>query len=157
MNRIFAAALTGAALLWALFLLGAPLAAQSQTFVGPAAAVSVVSSRICHQQSDRSFHLAGMKLPVCGRCAGLYLSAAIGALAVWMAPRRRGKTPARAVLAIAALPTAVTWILEHVFGVPFSNVTRAVAAVPLGVCAGWLLVGLLRYDSRLDGEQILDS
>jgi hypothetical protein len=33
--------------------------------------------------------------------------------------------------------------------VPFSNATRAVAAIPLGAVAGWLLVGLLRYDSRL--------
>ncbi len=152
-----AAALTGAALVWAVIILAAPAAARSETFVIPAAAVYAGASRICHQQAERSFHVAGLQLPVCGRCAGLYLSAAAGALGVWLGRRRRLRTSARAILIFAAVPTALTWILEHLFGVPFSNVTRAVAAVPLGVSAGWLLVGMLRYDSRLDGEQILYS
>ncbi len=154
---MLAAALTAVALAWAVIILAAPAAAHSDTFVVPAAAVYAGASRICHQQTERSFQLAGVQLPVCGRCAGLYLSAAAGALGVWLGRRRRSQASARTVLLVAALPTAITWILEHLFGVPFSNVTRAVAAVPLGASAGWLLVGMLRYDSRLDGEQILYS
>ena len=157
MNRILAAALTGAALVWALIILAAPAAAHSESFVVPAAVVYAGASRICHQQAERSFHFSGTKFPVCGRCAGLYWSAAAGALAVWIGRRRRLRVSARTVLLLAALPTALTWSLEHLLGVPFSNVTRALAAVPLGACAGWLLVGMLRYDSRLDGEQILYS
>lgn len=38
-----------------------------------------------------------------------------------------------------------------------SNALRALAALPLGGVAGWLFVQMLRYDSRLDGEQVLYS
>ncbi|MBA2356629.1 MAG: DUF2085 domain-containing protein, partial [Acidobacteria bacterium] len=43
--------------------------------------IYVVAAPICHQRADRSFWLAGQPLPVCGRCTGLYLSGALGALA----------------------------------------------------------------------------
>ena len=151
------AALTAAALVWAVIIVAAPAAVHSRTFVTPAAVVYAAASRICHQQSERSFRVTGVQLPVCGRCTGLYVSAAAGALAVWFSRRSRARVSARRVLLIAALPTAITWILEHVAGLPFSNATRAIAALPLGASAGWLLVGMLRYDSRLDGEQILYS
>ena len=157
MNRALAAALTGVALVWGLLILLAPVAIEAQTFAGPVAITYGQASRICHQRSDRSFRIAGQQMPVCGRCAGLYLSFALGALAVWGLPARRPRYSARRLLLIAALPTALTWILEHLFGVPMSNTVRAAAALPLGASAGWLLVGMLRYDSRLDGEQILYS
>ena len=157
MNRALAAALTGAALLWAVLIVSVPALLHSEALAAPAAIVYVGASRVCHQRSERSFRLAGVQLPVCARCAGLYVSAAAGALAVWMRRRRRERAAPRTVLLVAAVPTVVTWVLEHGFGVPFSNVARAAAALPLGASAGWLVVGLLRYDSRLDGEQILYS
>ena len=123
----------------------------------PAGVVYAGASRICHQRVERSFRLAGVQMPICGRCAGLYLSAAAGALAVWIVRPRRPRFAARTVIIAAALPTVISWGLEHLFGVPFSNLSRAVAALPLGASAGWLLVGMLRYDSRLDGEQVLYS
>ena len=171
-NRARAAALTGAALVWALLILLAPVAihpstslgvtlslskGQAQTFPGPVAITYGQASRICHQRPERSFRIAGHQMPVCARCAALYLSFALGALAVWSLPGHRPRHSARRLLLIAALPTVVTWLLEHLLGVPMSNTMRAVAALPLGASAGWLLVGMLRYDSRLDGEQILYS
>ena len=89
-------------------------------------------------------------MPVCARCSGLYLSAAVGTL------RRLGsrvceRASTRALM-IAALPTAITFVLE-VVGVPFSNVARAIAALPLGAVVGWLFVRMLRYDSRLDAHE----
>lgn len=141
-------ALSAAAVLWALVLICAPFAFRSPTLATPTAAVYAASSRICHQRPERSFHVAGLPLPVCARCTGIYLSAAIGALAVWAAARPRRVSP-RVALLVASAPTAATWLLEHVGGMPFSNITRAAAAIPLGAVAGWLFVGLLRYDSRL--------
>jgi hypothetical protein len=96
-------------------------------------------------------------LPVCARCAALYLSGAAGALAAWVMASRRGLRSTRTVLVACAVPTAATWLLEHLAGVPFTNVVRAVAALPLGAAGGWLFVQLLRYDSRLDGKQVLYS
>lgn len=157
MNRALAAALTSAALLWSVAVVAAPAALQSKKWTTAATLVYAGASRICHQRVERSFRLGGVPLPVCGRCAGLYLSAAAGALAVWMVRQRRPRLAPRNVIIAAALPTVISWGLEHLFGVPFSNMTRAVAALPLGASAGWLLVGMLRYDSRLDGEQVLYS
>ena len=37
-----------------------------------------VSSRICHQRPERSFAIAGIQMPVCARCSGLYVSGALG-------------------------------------------------------------------------------
>ena len=36
---------------------------------------------VCHQLPDRSFHPAGVQMPVCARCAGLYFGAGLGVLA----------------------------------------------------------------------------
>ena len=157
MNRALAAALTSAALVWGLLILLAPMAMQAKTLSGPVAVTYGQASQICHQRPDRSFRIAGHQMPVCARCAALYLSFALGALAVWGVPARRPRVSVRRLLFVAALPTAVTWLLEHLLGVPMSNTMRAAAALPLGASAGWLLVGMLRYDSRLDGEQILYS
>ena len=156
MHRRAAAGLTLAALLWVCVLVASPIAISRSTLTLPATLVYAASSRICHQRPERSFHLAGVQLPVCARCFGLYLSGAIGAAVVW-GSRRRAGNGARAALAMAALPTAVTWGLEVAGVAGFSNMTRAVAAVPLGIAAGWLLAQVLRYDFQLNGHEIHDG
>lgn len=57
----------------------------------------------------------------------------------------------------AAIPTAVTWTMEVAGLAGFSNLTRAVAAVPLGAAGGWVFVQMLRYDSSSDALEIHDS
>ena len=113
------------------------------------------SSRICHQRPERSFVIAGFQMPVCARCSGLYASGALGALLAWSRPRRSPRF-GRALLFAAAVPTALTFALEFSGLMRFSNATRAIAALPLGACAGWVFVGMLRYDSRLDGDKNAD-
>src|SRR5262245_24389943 len=45
------------------------------------AAVYQIGSLVCHQLPNRSFHFWGAQLPVCARCTGLYVGAALAALA----------------------------------------------------------------------------
>jgi uncharacterized membrane protein len=130
--------------LWAAAIVAAPAIAQRS---GAAAAMLyAVGSLICHQLPDRSFHLAGAQLPVCARCLGLYAGGAAGALA-WMVvvSRRAERWPreqALAVLAVAALPTAVT-AGAAIMGVGDpSNVWRAVWAVPLGFAGGLIVAAV---------------
>jgi uncharacterized membrane protein len=137
-QRFLASALAAGAGLWALAIGTAPLLA-AKTGLG-AALIYVVGSLICHQLPDRSFHVGDAQLPVCARCAGLYLGAAIGALA-WAvtASRRRHslpRVPTLVALAIAGAPTALTYTtaLLGLFDPP--NVWRAALAVPLGAAAG---------------------
>lgn len=151
MQHRLAAALSIAALLWTGLLIATPLAVARDAFVIPAAVVYTASSRICHQRPERSFHMAGIQLPVCARCFGLYAAGALGVLIAWGSRRGPGRR-ARLVLLLSALPTAATWLLEIVGLAAFSNVARAVAALPLGGVAGWLFVQMLRYDLLLNGE-----
>jgi uncharacterized membrane protein len=111
-------------------------------------------SVVCHQLPERSFYWGQWKFPVCARCTGLYLSAAIG-LAAWAAVRRSRGRPipiqprlAIVVLVAAALPTLVS-VWTAVFGVwDASNAGRALLAVPLGATTGVLLAAVAAKDLR---------
>jgi hypothetical protein len=113
-------------------------------------AIYVAASRICHQRPERSFHTAGVKWPVCGRCSGLYLSAPFGAMAAMVALRRQrrpasqtssehspGNSDAR-WLALASVPTVVTFALEWI-GAPMTTLARALAALPLGAAIAFVI------------------
>lgn len=104
-------------------------------------AIYLAASRICHQRAERSFHTAGVQWPVCGRCSGLYLGAAIAGL-VASATRRRPRPRLGIVagLVVAAAPTLATVVLEW-SGMPMTNVVRALAAVPLGFAIAVVVTG----------------
>jgi len=106
--------------------------------------VQIVGSRVCHQRPERSFHTSGVQWPVCARCSGLYLGAAVGAwfgFAAWCRRWTRGRE-ITALLAATSLPTMVTWIAEWGFGLPVTNAARAVAALPLGAAIAATIVAV---------------
>jgi uncharacterized membrane protein len=152
-HRSLAAALTAAALLWTAALVLSPFAltTPNRRIAQVATMVYGGCGLICHQRPERSFRLAAVQLPVCARCLGLYLSGAAGALAAWPWRRRAVATRhARALFALAAIPTALTLGVEFL-GIAYpSNTTRAVSALPLGAAAGWVFVLSLRAEP--DGE-----
>jgi uncharacterized membrane protein len=154
-GKRFAAALTVIGVLWAMAIVAAPVAADS----APVFSTLVYggSSLICHQIPERSFHLSGHQMPVCARCAGLYMTAALGALLGWVVTTRIDLRRRQMLLVVAAIPTVVTWTLEYAGIMAFSNLARAFAALPLGLAVGWVFVLLLRYDAQLDGVEIHDS
>lgn len=122
-------------------LLGAALGARIAG-AGPVWTTIVYSAAgfVCHQRPDRSFFTAGVQWPVCGRCAGLYLAAPIGAIAALVVRRARRGDRVPAALVVAALPTAASWLAEHVLGLPQTNVLRAALAVPLGAAVAFAIV-----------------
>jgi len=151
-----AALLTAAAAIWAVIILIAPVALHRPSTAGAGTLVYAAASRICHQRTERSFAIGGVQMPVCARCSGLYLAGAAGALIVWFRRVPRSILHTRTLLLVAALPTAATFALELLGIMPFSNTARALAAIPLGASAGWVFVGMLRYDARFDGNQIFN-
>jgi uncharacterized membrane protein len=110
----------------------------------------LLGSAICHQRPERSFSLAGRPCPVCARCTGLYAAAVIGAapgVFVSRARFRRSRLRAatvRVLLLAAAVPTAATLVIEWTGLAEPSSLARAVAALPLGAAAGWIVVVVLR-------------
>ena len=118
------------------------------------------ASRICHQRPERSFHSAGVKWPVCGRCSGLYLAAPVGALAALAASRRRhrpdrsGRTIRRIehrfvpMLVLASLPTAITIAGEWLGVMPTTPLTRAIGAIPLGAAIAFVITRVASGPAR---------
>lgn len=140
----------------ALFLAPYALSSKDPRLVAAAASVYQASGLICHQRSARSFHLAGLQQPVCARCTGLYVSAAAGALAAWLLSRRP-RVPRRSllILAVAALPTALSVVLEVAGFVHPSNSVRALCALPLGASAAWIVVQSLRAEASDEARVVL--
>jgi uncharacterized membrane protein len=145
------------AILWAAALPAASLAAgQPRTaFLGLgypfALTMYSIGSVICHQRPERSFRLFSVQMPVCARCAGLYWGAAavVIVMALFRQTRRsaeasalhlaRDYRTARFVLLLAALPTAITLVVEWASGETPANWIRAAAGAPLGAAAAWVV------------------
>ena len=129
---------------WLGLLVAAPLLP-----VWAAAIVYGFGSFICHQIPERSFYLAGFQLPVCARCLGIYAGVAVASVYAGLRAAAGQPVPARAPWVarwsalLAAGPTLVTVALEMAGAWYPSNVTRALAGVPLGVLAGLVVVGAL--------------
>lgn len=149
MQKPLALALTVGACLWTVVLVVTPYAAASRNhfLVAAAAFVYQGAGLICHQRPERSFHLAGVQVPVCGRCLGLYVSGALGALAAWTAAARVPRR-VRLALIVAAVPTALTFALELAGLAQPGNWGRALSALPLGAAAGWTFVVSLRAEAE---------
>jgi uncharacterized membrane protein len=111
----------------------------------------IIGSYICHQRPERSFWIAGAPMPVCARCTGLYASAALGAIVAARHAARDARihsmaaTRVRTLFFAAAVPTIVTLAVEWVgIGHP-STIVRALAALPLGATAGWIVTNAIRH------------
>ncbi len=135
------------ALVWVLALVAASPAIGSgvPSLSRAGAVVYGAGAIVCHQRPERSFTSAGRPLPVCARCTGLYVSALVsGAVALLFASRPIAPVKARWLLAAAAAPTAITWAGELVGVMHPSNAARAIAAIPLGAAAAWIVVAAVR-------------
>jgi uncharacterized membrane protein len=125
-----------------------PCLAQGRATV----AVSVIyacGSLICHQRPERSLTSCGRQWVVCGRCSGLYLGAACGALMALGGVARRGSWRQwRARVVLSAMPTAVLWLGEVVgLGDP-GTALRLAMAVPAGLVTALWLSAVSRGDLR---------
>ena len=116
-----------------------------------AAFIYAIGSLVCHQLPDRSFHLGAFQLAVCARCVGIYAGGAFGAVTGAVAwalpsePRRPAFTPiaARWMVAIGALPTAISVLAERAGVWQTANADRAAAGFPLGLTAALVVMSAL--------------
>jgi hypothetical protein len=79
-TRMLRYAVTGGAIAWVAALPAATVVgARDATTLGSllAVVVYVVGSAVCHQLPERSFFLWGRQMPVCARCTGIYVGAAL--------------------------------------------------------------------------------
>ena len=130
----------------------------------------VFGSVICHQISERSFHMDGAQLPVCARCLGIYAGFAAGALAAVIGGSKKQDSPyvrirdvrrpgpakrTRRNVLLAALPTLVTVALEWTGLWYPSNMTRAIAGLPLGIAVALVVIRAVETRPALHYETCL--
>jgi uncharacterized membrane protein len=139
--------LMGTAIGWTALLPVAPYAASRPApapyWYGLAFLLYGVGGVVCHQLPERSFHVWGAQLPVCARCTGIYLGAALAAFSVAVRPqigRWRLVDRVRTLLLVAILPTIVTLVYEWITGETPSNAVRAAAGAPLGAAAAFVVM-----------------
>jgi uncharacterized membrane protein len=124
-------------------------ASSDGTISRAALMIYVAGHLVCHQRADRSFASCGVQWPVCGRCSGLYIGAAAGVLifGLWGFDRVAMPTAVwRRRLLFAALPTAVVWAGEFVFGLDPGTPLRFVSALPAGAAGAAWLAAVARGD-----------
>jgi len=149
-DAIIRRAFTGAVIAWAALIVLAPMLTHNSGRV-LALGVYLAGSLVCHQRPERSFHLFGVQMPVCARCAGIYIGAAAAALVTvilvggpaLVPPKRRsgeGGRPRWIVAAAAAVPAVLTLVYEWASGDMPSNGIRAASGVPMGAVVSWMIL-----------------
>ena len=160
-------AFVAAAVAWALLLPLVPCIA-SRPHVSPLAAglliaVYAIGGAVCHQLPERSYHLWTAQMPVCARCAGIYVGAAIAAVLA-TAPRQRrpptsgvghrfrGANRWRAILFVALLPTGATLLYEWTTGHIPAHWIRTATGVPLGATVAWMVLSSMPRRTRAENQ-----
>jgi hypothetical protein len=171
-----ARAFVAATVVWAALLPLAAIAAAQPVPVGGSYAFALLvygaGSIVCHQIPGRSFELFAAQLPVCARCTGIYLGAAMAAVLtpVWLkvsggipAPSSAGESAGRSgaaasslpgacspspvsvrwLLTGAAIPTLLTLTYEWTTGQAPSNTIRGVTGAAIGAMSAAVVVCVL--------------
>jgi uncharacterized membrane protein len=136
--------------IWLAVILAAPFGLATGRGQLPTFAAYQIGSIVCHQRPERSFHLAGMQMPVCARCFGLYLAGAAGLVFAWISRLRVPGNLTKVMMATAAVPMVATVALEVVGAITTTNVVRMSTGLPLGFAAGLLIVTSLTPASNSD-------
>jgi len=140
--RMFYAFFVFASAIWCATLFSAPILAAGDPWMRRLSGViRLCFTPICHQASDRSFHLMGQSLAVCARCTGIYCGFLAGVL---IYPLRLGtRSPellSRKMLVIAGLPTALEITGSRLGVIPDSSVLRALTGGLLGVVVAFCVL-----------------
>lgn len=156
-RNLVVSAFIAASVVWAVWLIVTP------TLPAPLAAITyALGSFICHQRPERSFHLGVAQLPVCARCIGVYSGVALASLCwsligqaglgLQRPTARKGLSAGDEItrgrlswwpLVLAAMPTAVTLVLEWADIWKPSNIVRTITGAPLGFAVALVVITAL--------------
>ncbi|MBP7415107.1 MAG: DUF2085 domain-containing protein [Pyrinomonadaceae bacterium] len=135
---------------WVLLTVAAPLA-KANGFVAVSSPLYSFFSYICHQISDRSFHIEGEQFAVCSRCFGVYFGLAFG-FAIY--PLWRNITEIEPLprfwLFLSLIPIGIDWSLT-IFGIwENTHLSRFITGLILGVaCATYIVPAIVEITRNL--------
>lgn len=100
---------------------------------------------VCHQRVDRTLSLAGVLMPVCSRCAGIFAGVGLAAL---LARPRLGSLAARALLAAAGLVMLADVVMQELGVHPLWHTTRLLTGVFVGYTCVLTVLAYLATTAR---------
>jgi uncharacterized membrane protein len=105
---------------------------------------------VCHRMPERTLELAGVAMPICSRCAGIFGGLALGMLLCWPRPTiARG----RWALGGAALLMLADVLAQDLGLHPLWHSTRLATGALLGYLAAVILIAAIaRERGRPDGR-----
>jgi uncharacterized membrane protein len=105
-------------------------------------AADAIFATMCHRLPERTLVIAGVAMPLCSRCVGIFSGAAVGALAAWPRISARGHR----LLITAAGAAMLLDVVTQDMGVhPVWHATRLATGFLFGYAVGaGCLVALLR-------------
>lgn len=137
-----------AAFIWIAFIIAAPLA-KTFGFESFAASIYKFFSYVCHQISERSFHVENHPFAVCTRCFGFYggFFLGLGAYPFFRALDDIESFP-RFWLFLAMIPMGVDWALGFFEIWENTDISRAVTGAILGFACAFFIAPALAEISR---------
>ncbi|MGH9928899.1 MAG: DUF2085 domain-containing protein [Pyrinomonadaceae bacterium] len=135
-------------------ILGAPLAMDAgHPFWG--ITIYKAFSYVCHQNSERSFFIAGHQFAVCSRCTGLYAGFTVATvLYPLLRSLRRTEAPARKWLFMAAAPLAIDFAVGYLGIWENTHSSRFATGALLGaVAVFYVMPGLMDLSLREWGDR----
>lgn len=108
-------------------------------------------SHICHQMSDRSFHLLEHQLAVCSRCFGVYVGLMVGLMVYPLWRRVENIDPLPRIWLFASMvPIAIDWSLGVLDIWANNHASRFITGLILGVgCATYIVPALVEIVRNL--------
>ncbi len=141
--------------LWVTAVVAAPVA-RANGFSGISTPLYHFYSLICHQISDRSFHIEGEPFGVCSRCFGVYFGLFLGfAIYPLWRPIDEIEPLARFWLFLSLIPIGVDWSLT-IFGIWENTlISRFVTGLILGIaCATFIVPALVEITRNLTHRRL---
>lgn len=140
---------------WVLLTVAAPLA-KANGLVSISSPLYTFFGYICHQISDRSFHVEGEQFAVCSRCFGVYFGLVFGFAIYPLWRNIDGIEPLpRIWLFLSLMPIGIDWSLT-VFGVwENTHLSRFLTGLILGVaCATYIVPAIVEITRNLSLRKI---
>jgi uncharacterized membrane protein len=102
---------------------------------------------VCHRLPERTLEFAGVAMPICSRCGGIFLGLAIGAALAWP---RIGIRQARWALLVAGLLMLADVVTQDMGVHPPWHSSRIATGALLGWVASSALMAAIIRERRLD-------
>jgi uncharacterized membrane protein len=120
-----------------------------------ASVITILFSKVCHQDPARSFSIQGVPLPVCIRCSAIYLGILAGIL---VSPLLHvevfGERRCASLMLLALAASSLEWGISMWGGLESTALTRSISGGLLGATCGICLIAVLGRRPMTGNRQV---